>query len=828
MVRPIFKAIAVVFLLYTVTTANLFALDNGNLKIKVLSGDGDLESAQKSADHLKTLGYNVARIDLASRSDFTAAIIYFAKTHKAVAQNLASELNILEKNIRPLTWRSGFDIIIVSVESPLSRPESEEDALSKKTPSKKDQKPTADEIQNLEENISFAIAEAHALFVNKEYQLAHEKYKSLAGILVQAQKLCTSPAHKNKISENDNLSIQVLSKNANLSQANTIVEHLSQKGYSVSGTEHTLRRDLVENAIYYSPAVKQNAEEIASIFDGSFALLPMQWSSRYQIIIVSSPPRFDDLQVMDMDEKFSELQTKELQTKENIDLLIYEAFDLLASGSKCQEVQAKFEGIKTHLKRVESLCETAIRLGAPSTGTNDLSMENIKTTTIVNLKEAIDIAMLNNPSIKEVTEKVNAAIQEKKSAYADFLPKASFNYSYTRLNEAPSMNFNLPSEIPIFIDGDPHIISLPFLGSGSIPLGSQDIYSWNLSLSQPLFTGFGLLSQYELKKLNLEINEIQKKTAILNLVRNVKQAYYDLLLAQKLEIVTQEAVKNLRSHTDDAEQFYTQGMIPYNDLLKAQVSLANAIQENVRANSQAKMAVSALNVLLDYNVNQNIEVQEIYALSPNNFQLTDLIHEAVEHRPELELINLAVISSDLAIRAVKSTYYPQVAIVGRYEQTGQDVLASENDYGEVESSSVTVQASWALFKGGKTKYDVAKLKFEKKALEKQYEGAENRIQLEIKNIFENLMVSEKNIKTAQESVAQAKENWRITNLQYQEQIATSTDVLDARTFLSQAQLNYLRAHYGYLKFFADLERAVGKTHSFPANETNNTSPALPN
>jgi outer membrane protein TolC len=74
----------------------------------------------------------------------------------------------------------------------------------------------------------------------------------------------------------------------------------------------------------------------------------------------------------------------------------------------------------------------------------------------------------------------------------------------------------------------------------------------------------------------------------------------------------------------------------------------------------------------------------------------------------------------------------------------------------------------------------------------------------------DLQVSRKNIRTAKESLGQAKENYRITNLQYQQQITTSTEVLDARTFLSQAETNYYGALYGYMISEAELERAMGK------------------
>ena len=95
---------------------------------------------------------------------------------------------------------------------------------------------------------------------------------------------------------------------------------------------------------------------------------------------------------------------------------------------------------------------------------------------------------------------------------------------------------------------------------------------------------------------------------------------------------------------------------------------------------------------------------------------------------------------------------------------------------------------------------------------KQYEYAENGIQLEVKKAFSDLQVSDKNIITSQESLTQAKENWRITDLQYKEQIATSSDVLDARTELTQAESDYYGALYSYLVSIAELERAVGKKY----------------
>ncbi len=96
------------------------------------------------------------------------------------------------------------------------------------------------------------------------------------------------------------------------------------------------------------------------------------------------------------------------------------------------------------------------------------------------------------------------------------------------------------------------------------------------------------------------------------------------------------------------------------------------------------------------------------------------------------------------------------------------------------------------------------------ALKERIQGVTDSILLEVRDAFQKLRVAETNIHTAREALAQAKENFRITNLQYQEGVTTSTEVLDARTFLTQAEVNLHQALYGYRIAEAELKRAVGE------------------
>ena len=407
--------------------------------------------------------------------------------------------------------------------------------------------------------------------------------------------------------------------------------------------------------------------------------------------------------------------------------------------------------------------------------------------TFLTLNKAIEMALHNNTLIKQAIENKEAAIEEQKSARSDFFPKASAAYSYTRLKDSP----------------------YSIMEGTQIDVGDNDQYHWDLTLSQPLFTGFALSTRYEMAKLGVDIKDAEKEQAILDVVKQVKAAYFNILLTKKFFVVADEAVNQLESHVRDAEKFYEQGMIPYNDLLRSKVALADVEQNRVRVESNVEMAVSAFNTLLQIDLNRKTTIEDIPDIAPGSYDLTNCFKEAIEKRPELKALRLALKNADHGVTLAQSAYYPKVNLVGSYEQNGDNPQATENDYGNTHNASVTLQARWTFFEWGKTKAEVNKYRRNKSFLAEKLKGIEDSIKLEVKSAFLALKVAEQNIQTAQKSLVQAKENWRITNLQYQQQMITSTEVLDARTFLTRAETNYYGALYGYMIALAELERAAG-------------------
>jgi len=391
--------------------------------------------------------------------------------------------------------------------------------------------------------------------------------------------------------------------------------------------------------------------------------------------------------------------------------------------------------------------------------------------------------------VKTAAEKLKGARHESHGARADRLPKIMANYAFTHLDDAPFMKAN----------GMPP----------AARMAHQDQYHWDLTLVQPLFSGFALSARHEMARVAVRIKEKEKTQTVLDVTRAVKGAYYNVLLTGKLLSVADETIASLRSHETDNQRFYDRGVIRLNDLLRVKVALAAAVQNREKARAAARMSRADLNRWLALDIHRDTRVEDVGTVSPVDYSLADMLQAGLQNRPLLQVLRLTRETLANITRLEKSSYYPQVAFVGGYGEDGDAPLDGNNDYSNDHNAWVGVQARWTIFDSFGTKAKVARAQADESALLQTLRSAADGIRLEIKNACLELEVAEKNIDTARVARVQAEENLRITRLGYRQQAATSTELLDARTDLTRAQTHYYMALYGYLDAVAALERAVG-------------------
>ncbi|WP_025209418.1 TolC family protein [Hippea sp. KM1] len=407
---------------------------------------------------------------------------------------------------------------------------------------------------------------------------------------------------------------------------------------------------------------------------------------------------------------------------------------------------------------------------------------------IYTLNRAVNEAISNNYIIKEAIERQKAAESHYKSSESSLFPTVDFSYNFTHLKDYP------------------YSIS----GGAKVRAGDDDNAKWSITITQPIFEGFALITQKQIARLGLDISKIEKEMAVLDVAENTKIAYFKILLAKKYLKVADEEVKTLKSHLRDAEKLFKNGVIAYNDLLKSRVALANAIQNRTRASNNLKLAISSFNLALRKDINADTDVVDILEFKNRRFNLNSLIEKALKNRPILKELSLKLKQARLGIKLKKSSYYPHIEAFAKYEQKGQDMLATDNDYSNQHNAMVGVQIEWNIFSFGKDYYATQEQQHNVFELTERFNQMRDQVKLQVKSALLELNTAEENIKTAKEALKQARENFRITNLQYQQQITTSTEVLDARSYLTQAEVNYYNALYGYHIALAKLKRTIGE------------------
>jgi outer membrane protein TolC len=405
------------------------------------------------------------------------------------------------------------------------------------------------------------------------------------------------------------------------------------------------------------------------------------------------------------------------------------------------------------------------------------------------LDDTIDLAIKANLGLKRSQEEVKAATSKKRSARTEFFPTLRATYSYINRDK------ELTQEITPGFD----VVTRP-----------RNEYAFVTEFNQPIFTGFALINQYRIASLGLDVAELAQKLTRQDITLDAKNAYYLVLRTQKLMDVAKQTVAQIKAQKEVAKNFYEVGMSPLNDLLQSQVQLANAKQRLITAQNNLAVANSQFNIVLRRPVNSPVAIEDIVDYVSFKYDIDYCLGEAKKNRLEIYVANLDIEIAEKQVKLVQKDYLPTVVFRGGITQVGDDWQAFGGDgVNDAYSWNLQATATWEFWQWGKTTYDVkAQLS---RLTQSKYRKAEllDNISLEVKQSFLRTIESQQNILTIETAIEQAKENLRINEERYREQVSTQTEVLIAQTLLTETMTNYYSALYDYKIAKAVLYRAIG-------------------
>ncbi len=280
---------------------------------------------------------------------------------------------------------------------------------------------------------------------------------------------------------------------------------------------------------------------------------------------------------------------------------------------------------------------------------------------VLTLRASISEAIANNWSLRARMQKVEQARAAKDQARAEFLPKVSTSYGYTRYDEEEVFRSTLAA-------------------SEEVALSSKDNYEWRTTVRQPIFTGFALINSFKIARRGIDISTLEFETSKLDIALKVKEAYFNILIALKGVEVAEQEVRSLESNLDVARSFLKAGMISINDVLKAEVELADAKQKLVKARNAVSSARAALNTLLSRPINAPVEVEDVltYKQEPGGFE--EYVTAALEKRPEIRSLDMNILKADHESVLARSKIYPEIALTYSYIKEGDEADVSGSTF----------------------------------------------------------------------------------------------------------------------------------------------------
>jgi outer membrane protein len=407
------------------------------------------------------------------------------------------------------------------------------------------------------------------------------------------------------------------------------------------------------------------------------------------------------------------------------------------------------------------------------------------------LKEAISLGVAHSPDLKLSAAKISEASAALRIARDNRLPEASLSGSHIRSN-SPNVDLKTPTTSP---------------SSGTSPAGAVRINSATYGLvnvSLPLYAGGKIQHGIESSRYLAEAARLDAINDQEGIILNTINAFSNLYKAKAAVIVVRE---NLEGNKERVRQFTSlekNGLLPRNDLLKANLQESNTSLTLAEAENNLKLANVNMNIMLGLPDSVVLDPVITGWNMGQAKSIEDYLQLATQNRKDVEALGLRSKAAGTGVKIAKANYYPSVAVTGGY------IAANVPHFLTLTNAvNVGVGLSYSLSSLWKNSAVVDQAKSRQLQVEANAARLTDGIRMEVNQAYYDYTLSLQKIETYRTAVAQAEENYRITKNKYDNALMTTTDLLDADVAQLQAKLNFAFAEADASSAYSRLLHASG-------------------
>lgn len=324
-------------------------------------------------------------------------------------------------------------------------------------------------------------------------------------------------------------------------------------------------------------------------------------------------------------------------------------------------------------------------------------------------------------------------------------------------------------------------------------------YSANagLQLQMPLYNQT-LYTSISIARTMDEMNRLTYEKAREDLILQVCKMYYlGQVTAEQIALIKAN-ITRLEELQNITQAFYDNGMAMEVDVKRVNINLENLKVQYDNAQAMLEQQLNLLKYIIDYPAEKQIALVPVNTETITPVALTGLS----ESLYELQLLQSQRQLAEQQKKMIGYGYIPSLNLTGNwmfsaYTDKAYHWFHSGSSGHWYRSYGLGLSLRVPIFDGLDKRYKTRKAVIDIENIKLAQENTRKNLQTQYLNATNDLMNNQRNFKKQKDNYLLAEDVYTVTMDRYREGITSMTEVLQDEMRMSEAQNNYISAHYNY-------------------------------
>ncbi|WP_278410778.1 TolC family protein [Phocaeicola coprocola] len=405
----------------------------------------------------------------------------------------------------------------------------------------------------------------------------------------------------------------------------------------------------------------------------------------------------------------------------------------------------------------------------------------VKAQDVLTLEECLRLGIENNLSLESSRNEIRKGEHTLSENRAKLLPQIN---AVAGFND----NFNPPVSVT---DGSAY--GNPYNVTKTLQYNA----SAGIQLQMPLYNQT-VYTAVDIARTMNELNRLSYEKAREDLILQISKMYYlSQNTAEQIALI-KENISRLNELSSITQAFYDNGMAMEVDVKRVNINLENQRVQYDNAQSMLTQQLNLLKYVIDYPADKEIALTPVDTENTTSVSLTGLDN----NQYELQLLQSKQKLAEQQHKMIGQGYIPSLSLTGSwmysaYTDKAKNWFHSGPSNHWYNSSGIGLTLRIPIFDGLDKRAKMKKAKIEIENAKLSYENALKNMQTQYLNATNELMNSQRNFRKQKDNYLLAEDVYQVTTDRYREGIASMTEVLQDEMRMSEAQNNYINAHYNY-------------------------------